>query len=72
MFSYYAWTPHPIFYFCIFLSITHPTSPLLSRVWERPDWACFGDALSLPFQRSSDPYGRAVGSVLNPVRPNDG
>jgi len=34
---------------------------------------CFGDAQSLPsVWRSSDPYGRAVGSVFHVVRPEDG
>jgi hypothetical protein len=43
---------------------------LVFRVWEGPDWVCFGDAQSLPsILRSSDPYGRAVGSPLYLVRP---
>jgi hypothetical protein len=58
-------------YFCIFPSIAlPPLSPLVFRVWEGPDWVCFGDAQSLPFVwRSSDPYGRAVASALHIVRP---
>jgi len=44
--------------------------PLVFRVRERLDWVCFGDAHSLPYVwRSSDPYGRAVGSVFHVVRP---
>jgi hypothetical protein len=36
-------------YFCIFLSIAlPPLFPLVFRIWEGPDWVCFGDAHSLP------------------------
>jgi len=60
-------------YFCIFPSIALSLSPLVFRVWEGPDWVCFGDAQSLPsISRSSDPYGRAVGSPPYLVRPKDG
>ena len=33
------------FYFCIFSSVASPPLfPLVFRVWEGPDWVCFGDA----------------------------
>jgi len=57
-------------YFCILPSIAlPPLSPLVFRVWEGPDWVCFGDAQSLPsILRSSDPYGRAVLYLVRPRR----
>jgi len=60
MLSYYAWTlPHAIFISAYFLALSHlhlPYSPLVSRIWEGPDWVCFGEAQSIPsVSSSSDP-----------------
>jgi hypothetical protein len=52
-------SPARHFYFCIFphiIALAPPYSPLMSRIWEGPDWVCFGDAHSIPsVSRSSDP-----------------
>ena len=63
--------PHSIFFISAYCLPSHfpPLSPLVFRVWEGPDWVCFGDAQSLPsILRSSDPYGRAVLHLVRPRR----